>query len=560
LSAQIFEEIWRSVESRVIQLLESGVDQSNLILDELRSLSKKIDELWACRLVDCDDLQSCSGRQGEDKVDMQGPPSTQQIFDVSPENLETELTPSSSASTRGHTTEIDDVDMFSQAANKPGLSAHGTAYSAEMNTSLSKVKPRQLLGVQPSQPTPTAIPTDVMDSQPLPFEHDAANGYIMGNSTEEQTEQSKHGLASSNENLDESESSSNAQMQELPFSNEHPLPLIISDQAQSPMSRGEYPSRQTPEEQSQPDANYQNGNNRTDTYDGLTKTQSIELVEQGAAEGIQSERRMLRPRNMHSSIMYAPEQQQAKRKPSEQSPGTRTRKRLKSQSQIVNVRPTSLKELECIPQDIIPPTEVCQKLVSRCGNVDEGALWLLVRLFYAIASPDAFSQLRDACALVREKGEFTVSQQTDTVVQTIRALDGLETAASTNAILRRYHLTRLVEHRNEKEYLIAQTGRTSNRSKSKNTRIEDSSHANGQAGFGRISSMALSSLMAEAYPNLEQPSRLRNSSGTEYKKKYKSLKNMLGSGRNWDLMQQKFSPGILALIPTGGEYGIQNYE
>ena len=76
----------------------------------------------------------------------------------------------------------------------------------------------------------------------------------------------------------------------------------------------------------------------------------------------------------------------------------------------------------------------------------------------------------------------------------------------------------------------------------------------------RQASGALSSLMAEAYPNLEQPSRLRNSSGTEYKKKYKSLKNMLGSGRNWDLMQQKFSPGILALIPTGGEYGIQNYE
>ncbi len=519
-SGQIFEEIWRSVESRVIQLLESDVDQSNLILDELRSLSKKIDELWACRLVNCDDLQSYSRHQDEDGVDMQGPSSTPQIFDVSPENLDAELPPSSSASTRGHTTEIDNVDI-------------------------------------------PAIPTDAMDSQPVFSGHDAANGYMMGESTEEQTEQSEHGLASSDENLDKSGSNSSAQMQELPFSTEHPLAVIVSDQVQSPMSRSEHPSRQeapegeTLEEQSQPDANNQDDNSRTDTYDILIRTQSI--TEQGAAEGVQSEHRILRRRNMHSSIMHAPEQQQAKRK-SEQSFGTGTRKRLKSQSQIVNVRPTSLKKLEHIPQDIIRPTEVYQKLISRCGNVDEGALWLLVRLFYGIASPDAFAQLRDACALVREKGEFTISQQTDTVVQTIKALDGLETAASTNAILRRYHLTRLVEHRNEKENLIAQPGRTSKRSKSKNTRIEDSSHADRQAGFPRISSMVLSSLMAEAYPELGQPSQLRNSSGTEYKKKYKSLKNMLGAGRNWDLMQQKFSPGILALIPTGGEYGIQNYE
>ena len=74
-----------------------------------------------------------------------------------------------------------------------------------------------------------------------------------------------------------------------------------------------------------------------------------------------------------------------------------------------------------------------------------------ILLFYAIAGPDAFSQLRDSCALVRERGEYTVSQQTDTVGQTIKALDGLETAASTNAILRRYHLTRLSEHRNGKD-------------------------------------------------------------------------------------------------------------
>jgi len=203
--------------------------------------------------------------------------------------------------TQVHTTEIDKVNKSSQAAKEPGLSAHNTAYSAEINTSPSEARPRQVLDVLPSQQMPPAIPTDVIESQPFSSKYDDASIYIIGESTEEQTKQSEYGL----ENLDEGELSSSAQMQELPFGNEHPFPLIISDQVQSPMSRSEHPSWQEgpegeiPEENSQPDAN------RTDTYDSLTKTQSIKLVKQGGAKRVQSKGRMLRPRNMHSSIMYA---------------------------------------------------------------------------------------------------------------------------------------------------------------------------------------------------------------------------------------------------------------
>jgi len=299
-----------------------------------------------------------------------------------------------------------------------------------------------------------------------------------------------------------------------------------------------------------------------DTCNRHVETQSGELEEQELGEQSRNARRMLRPRNPSFAAMHSQEQelQQAKRKASEHMSREGSRKKLKSQSQSDNIRPASLKELERIPLDIIPPSEVYQKLLTRCGNVDEGSLWLFVRLFYAVASPDAFSQLRDGCALVREGGEYTVSQQTDTVGQTIKALDGLETAASTHAILRRYHLTRLVEHRNDKEDNIAQQGRRSIRAKSKNTPLEDSGHKDERIkGYGRISSMALSSLMAEAYPELERPSRMQNAS-PEYKKLHKSLQNMLSAGRNWHLMQLQFSPGILALIPTGGENGIQNYE
>jgi hypothetical protein len=52
--------------------------------------------------------------------------------------------------------------------------------------------------------------------------------------------------------------------------------------------------------------------------------------------------------------------------------------------------------------------------------------------------------------------------------------------------------------------------------------LEDSGHADELIeGCGRIPSMVLSSLITEAYPELEQSSRMRNASSTEYKKRYK---------------------------------------
>jgi hypothetical protein len=35
---------------------------------------------------------------------------------------------------------------------------------------------------------------------------------------------------------------------------------------------------------------------------------------------------------------------------------------------------------------------------------------------------------------------------------------------------------------------------------------------------------------------------------------------MLAAGRNWHALQQSFSIGVLALVPTGSESGIQNSE
>jgi hypothetical protein len=66
--------------------------------------------------------------------------------------------------------------------------------------------------------------------------------------------------------------------------------------------------------------------------------------------------------------------------------------------------------------------------------------------------------------------------------------------------------------------------------------------------------------MSEAYPHLEKPPRVKDAVGTEYGKRYSTLKHMLAAGRNWHALQHAFPVGILALIPTGSESGIQNSE
>jgi hypothetical protein len=102
-------------------------------------------------------------------------------------------------------------------------------------------------------------------------------------------------------------------------------------------------------------------------------------------------------------------------------------------------------------QDIIQPREIYQQLLHQCSSTTEDVALFLVRLFYAIASPLALSQLKDACTLVKKENENIVPQRTDTAAQTIKALNAVDTAATIHSLLRRVHLVRLLALRTEKE-------------------------------------------------------------------------------------------------------------
>jgi len=209
-----------------------------------------------------------------------------------------------------------------------------------------------------------------------------------------------------------------------------------------------------------------------------------------------------------------------------------------------------LQELTPIPKTLIQPDQVYRIFTERLDTPNPNLAFHLTRLFFATASPDAFYQLRNVCIIAREGGQLSSDRS---ISQTILALDKLEGTLSMIHIQRRYYLVNLVDHRNqlEKTHLDQKFERPIRAVRARNNRstgVRDEK-------TGRASSLALRDLMSQAYPDLMPTQHGEND---EYQKKLKSLKNKLAFGRNWNMMQQRFTAGILALVPSDGDYDIQN--
>ena len=253
----------------------------------------------------------------------------------------------------------------------------------------------------------------------------------------------------------------------------------------------------------------------------------------------------------------------AKRKSAIQMSKEAPTKVSKKHKSLTNSGLALFKELTPIPKNLKQPADVFHIFVERSQNEDHNAIWFLTRLFFAIASPDAFYQLRDACTASRQDGELITARSTNSVCQTVQTLDQLDVSMSTASILRRYHLAFLVSCRNEREAHHQSQGRE-RVPRTLKYGYESSTHTRRTVlrgdGYSRASSMALADMMAEAYPDLKSGGKRGTEPDTVYPKKYRSLKERVYSGKNWYEMQQRLSPGILALVPTRGDYNIQNSE
>jgi hypothetical protein len=218
-----------------------------------------------------------------------------------------------------------------------------------------------------------------------------------------------------------------------------------------------------------------------------------------------------------------------------------TRKRTKppvaSISKKAKVKPLS-NPLEESTYGRFSQTEIHKKLTTELAQSDEATIRLLTCLFFAVASPEAVAQLRQTY-LLRWTSNSHLFPSGETICEVMAALDKTDDILISCSFIRRYHLVRLVEHRNTLVHhhtlKRAEAGtRTRNDSADKTQRVE---------------SLALKDLYQEAYNNNDPSNALQT-----------KLKNRLRLGGNWALLAKKFSIGILALLPTSKDTNLTNRQ
>ncbi|KAL4789178.1 hypothetical protein BDV19DRAFT_395295 [Aspergillus venezuelensis] len=103
---------------------------------------------------------------------------------------------------------------------------------------------------------------------------------------------------------------------------------------------------------------------------------------------------------------------------------------------------------QSLPTHLPSPNNVLATFTHHVGPGKQSIALLLTRLFYAIGSPDALSQLRHAVRLSREQAMVIIPvSSTNDLATTVKALDHLDSMTTLSHVLRRYYLVRLLEYR-----------------------------------------------------------------------------------------------------------------
>ncbi|KAJ9644091.1 hypothetical protein H2199_003959 [Coniosporium tulheliwenetii] len=202
-----------------------------------------------------------------------------------------------------------------------------------------------------------------------------------------------------------------------------------------------------------------------------------------------------------------------------------------------------------------------QVLRYRCSSFQsfkkaDQILSLLVRLYHAIGSPEAFVQLQDFCRAFRKDDAFVSPKGADTILQTLNAIDKLRHLSSFTVITRRYYLARFYQLVEDRKAEKTKEIRGQRQGKTRAANDENAGTKKGEIA-------AWNSIMAEKHPDLPPPSdapRTSRAGTDEYDTILGRLKNDCKAGGAWHLLKQQFSCGILALVPVKGQYGILTSE
>lgn len=176
----------------------------------------------------------------------------------------------------------------------------------------------------------------------------------------------------------------------------------------------------------------------------------------------------------------------------------------------------------------------------------------LVNLNLATASSDALRQLKSIFNAIRVLYGSTLAERPSTIAETLHMLDTLQKFEKATLFLRRIWLLKLWNLRKAIE------------SKLKNGRKRRSEEIQPTAMLvGTMASNVMDDVMSEAFPEIT-PRPHGVVEIREWRKYYQkqrtSLRNWFRAAKKWHGLSERFSCGILALIPSGGEFNIQNHK
>ena len=178
--------------------------------------------------------------------------------------------------------------------------------------------------------------------------------------------------------------------------------------------------------------------------------------------------------------------------------------------------------------------------VVKCHLNDERC-FILTRLFNAIGSPDAVSQLRTAYKGIKS-AQSKRSLTAGNFAEANQALIYLENKWTLDSIEQRFHLVSLYRYR---DAVLDE--------------VRITRHQNPEQ-LGKNATLANKRLMAAAYPDVEQEAPDGRGQNEEYTLKLGALSKRIQRGQCWLRLENAFTPGILALVPTQGDYGLSNTE
>lgn len=157
----------------------------------------------------------------------------------------------------------------------------------------------------------------------------------------------------------------------------------------------------------------------------------------------------------------------------------------------------------------------------------------------------SFYHLNETLQTIRKETSLRLLPASTDIAATNKKLDQLDRLSSTCSVLQRVYLVRLLEHRNKLEAQLKEEGSNPRLPKSK--------------GCNKVASQVLEKMLEDMYPT-EASVNLKDCSHPKYRHLKKRLQNNLTAARKWSFIHDRFSLGMLFLIPAGAEYGINNQE